>query len=48
MNNKDFDKNFNRVFKGAIVGIVISAVVGLGLLGLVVWAIISLVTHFTA
>lgn len=44
----DFDKNFNRIAKASIVGIVISAVVGLGLLGLIVWAVVSLVTHFTA
>jgi hypothetical protein len=43
----DFDKLFGRIFKFGIAYIVVSALVGLGALGVLGWAVISLVLHFT-
>lgn len=42
----NFDRNFNRMAKAVIIGWIVAALVGLGILGVIVWAIIKLVTHF--
>ena len=53
--DKDFDrmfdgmeKNSGRIFKGAVVIWVLSLIASLVFLGVVIWGIIALVTHFTA
>jgi hypothetical protein len=43
---KDFDKNMKRMFGWGIALSVLGAVMGLGLTGVVIWAIIRLVGKF--
>jgi hypothetical protein len=44
---KNVDTIFDTAFRWSKVVAIISGVIGLGLLGLIVWAVISLVLHFT-
>jgi hypothetical protein len=41
----DFDKFFGRVFKFGIGAVIVSTLFSLGLLGVIIWAIIYVVTH---
>lgn len=45
--NNDFDRDFKRA--GAVIGAIwlLSALVSLALTGVVIWAVIALVTHLT-
>lgn len=45
--NDDFDKAFDRIMKLGAAGIAAAVVLQLALLGVVIWAIIALVQHFT-
>lgn len=44
----DFDRGFRRATKLAVAVGVFSTLIGLGVLGVVVWAVIRLVVHFTS
>lgn len=45
-NDDDFNKHFKRTSRLAGVGVVVSILVSLALTGVVIWAIVKLVTHF--
>lgn len=44
----DFDRGFKRATKLVVAAWVFSTLIGLGVLGVVVWAVIRLVVHFTS
>jgi hypothetical protein len=46
MENFDFDKWFNWIFKLSIIGVVISWIAALCCLGLVITAIVWIITHW--
>lgn len=46
-NNDDFDKFFSRMFKFSIAAVIAYVVIALTLLGVGIWAVIALVSHFT-
>ena len=43
----NFNKQFEKTRKMAIVGAIISAAVGLGVLGFIGWVIIKVMAHFS-
>jgi len=43
---KDFDLRFEKTRKLAIGGMIVSAVVSLGILGFIGWVIVKLLSHF--
>lgn len=50
LDNDDFDKRVNEQFNQVkwigILSFIVTAALGLGFLGLIVWAVVKLVTHF--
>ena len=45
---RDFDKNFKRMSKAVVAVWLVSILASLAITGVVIWAIIELVQHFTA
>lgn len=42
----DFDRDFNRTRKLAIVAFIINAVIALALIGFAIWVVVRLLQHF--
>lgn len=47
MFDKDFDKSMNLIIWASVVGAIASVILSLGVIGVIIWAIIKLVTHFS-
>jgi len=46
--DRDFDKSFSRVRRGAIGAAILIAALQLTFIGAIIWGIVKLVIHFTA
>lgn len=44
--DKDFNRNFNRIAKVSLGAFVVAALVSLAIVCVIIWAIIKVVTHF--